>query len=316
MKSIYILLILPLSLCCANFVHSGDERSTIYGNIPFVSESTGKKYERMFEKLIVALNETIPELNIVVTTNHIRRINRDIALEQSDFLLPCPCEDPSHIVEHTRLGSVRIGTTPFGLFSRKSKPVTLSDLLSASYQLNEQSMAKLKHVFTELELFKLRPLKDEFADAPLFLDAVVEVLGRDLNSIEKGKLLRSAFPYNVEATTSNQFYSRFGTPAYPSLSAENSIRKLIRGRIDAYIYPAVIAENEIEMQDASDMIFRDFYGIVDQCFMVTDSEKGMFVDKVLSEAILKLRENGTYSRLFGEYDQQEREWVERYRVSP
>lgn len=285
----------------------------LHGQSPIFPDSATENnalYEALFDKL----NEITPDVQLRKSHNNARRALRDIGAGRADFFFPVPCKGAGFADKNVRWGSERIGTVTFGVYSRKSDPVTRRDLSGARYKLDSDVWSLLAKVFSAEEILKLGDIQGVWDDKTEILAVLEERLDRNLTESERDHVFRASFPHLIE--TEMVGLPLFDLPVSADVSPSNSIKKLLRGRIDAYIYPVFAVENVIETMGASNLIARDFFVEYDICFMVNRSARGNAVDRILSNAFRALKETDPYNQIMGGTDEYERRWIERYSVEP
>ena len=306
-SSIYIFLGF-VSLLCVSINASDLQR--IRAHSPLFPGQVSSKFEQLYKSFFVVLDGALPEVEVEITANEVRRAIRDVGRGRADIFFPFPCfGEPPHDA-NVRWGTQRIGYVVYGLFSLKSNPLTVQDLGTA---LNDLPKVKSEHdddAFTNGEREILSRLKLKNLRGPIVIDRAEKALQRALNEKERRYILRDVFPYKIDTTAANALLIPF--PNNSNTSSKNAFKKLLRKRIDGVIYPVLPTENLISSLQADDQIFRDVFVESELCFIVADTDRGTLIDKMISEAFRRVEESGAYDRLFIEADAAERRWVEQH----
>jgi len=285
------------------------EIRTLTGSSPLFPDSISV-HQTPYNKLFKILDKSLPNINIEHKHSDIRRTTRELENGLIDFHFPILCDDIRDKNAPVLIGSEPMGFIPFGLFSRSSMPLTREDLLSAKYRLNDAFFRKMNLFLSEKNILELKTLPTTFDTQGAFLEEVQSVLKKTLNKNEQLQFSRAAYPFVVETIQSHIPF--VGIPAYSDISPSNSVKKLIRNRIDAYIFPPLRVEEFIAKEDISGLITREVYSLHQGCALVTNSARGKQVNKLLSIGFKELKKNGHYDMLFSETDDRERAWVQKY----
>jgi hypothetical protein len=256
------------------------------------------------------LKRASPGTQITISYIPLSRSIREIAAGRVDFYYPIICSPTEHLDPKTKIGSESFGTLPFAIYSRRSNPLSGADLHSASYQLSESTIRAAEDTFSNEERLKLANINSKFTNKNDFLSAITSALSRPLTEKEKSTLLLLAYPYKVETSSIHVPYVEI--PTIADISPENSIKKLARGRIDAYIFPPTPIEEIIQMLGVDAELSRDLYNRLDICYLVQNSEKGNEVDHFLSNAFKQIKSSGSYEEIFKEFVEKEKAWVKKY----
>lgn len=108
-------------------------------------------------------------------------------------------------------------------------------------------------------------------------------------------------PGNVEKfkiETEAPAVSYFDFPIRPSNSVESSLKKLDIGRIDGYIFAMAETDFLLQKLDLKN-IKRSYYKTYPAKIIVKKGPKGEEVDAIISSLIDKLKQNGTFVKIFG-----------------
>jgi len=240
----------------------------------------------------------------------IQRAIRDVKEGKLDFFYPVLCDESRGEDTGVRNGSESLGYIPMGIYSLRSNPKTKDDLLQGNYHFTPRSAVLLQLTFSKHEIDILAQLTQTFSDASLFLEKARTVLNREFTEEEESLLLRSVYQYVVETIPSHLKY--LGAPASTSSSIPNSIHKLLRGRIDAYVNAPLQVDSLLNANPESHKVFRAVHSIHFGCYVVSRSERGELVDKILQKGVKTIKSNGAYDKIFGALDEKERAWVEKY----
>lgn len=99
----------------------------------------------------------------------------------------------------------------------------------------------------------------------------------------------------------------FDFPIKGSASLELSLKKLIAGRIDAFIFADFAIDPLIKQNNFTD-IKRDLFKVYDVKIILPKNGRGGDTDKFLSGVIAKLRANGTYDKIMGPLEVPYNDW--------
>lgn len=119
------------------------------------------------------------------------------------------------------------------------------------------------------------------------------------DAINKAVVLRP-FPYRIESADFD-----WGFPVTQFLSFESAFKKLIAGRIDAFLWAQEEADEALRsLGDAS--LVRELYGVFDDVFAVQRNARGDFVERVYEQALESLHKSGKlqtiYSKIHRPFD--------------
>ena len=97
------------------------------------------------------------------------------------------------------------------------------------------------------------------------------------------------FPYQIEGANPLPFVT-------PTLNNEETVRKLIAGRIDAVVMPQEDIDSIIKQLKAK-TIHRTLWGNLDDSIIIPKGHQGDVLDKILSDCIRKLKASGRLQEL-------------------
>jgi polar amino acid transport system substrate-binding protein len=103
------------------------------------------------------------------------------------------------------------------------------------------------------------------------------------------------FPYKIEAPAGLE--SQFEFPYSGSNDLTQSIKKLEFKRIDALVWAQEETDTTIKDLKAK-TIYREKYDIFDDTLIIQKGEKGEKIDKIISECLTKLEEQGKLKELY------------------
>jgi hypothetical protein len=295
-----------ISACLSN----ASGQNHIRGTAPLIIKNDTAMYKRILT-LFQHMSSLYTEGEISFELVPANRSIRNVASGHTDFHFPVMCSQDSRNQTNTKSSSDAFGQLPFAIYSRPSHPVYAADLESAKYKIRDDSEQQLDAIFQKHELTKIKSVRAEFANQSLFLAAIRAALGRDILDEEKDALLHAGFPYVIETAAVHVPY--IDIPSRPDISIENSLKKLFRGRIDAYIFPPIPLEKTLKRVYPEQHIARDLHQVLGMCFLVQDSEKGEKVNKTISRLFKQIKSDGTFLKLFGPQIEEEQNWINTYK---
>lgn len=89
----------------------------------------------------------------------------------------------------------------------------------------------------------------------------------------------------------------WGFPAQPFTTLESALRRVDAGRMDALLWAQEEADTELRRLGLT-RIHRELHGHFDDIFLLPKGPRGDFVDRTLTEAISRLREDGRLDPLY------------------
>lgn len=107
------------------------------------------------------------------------------------------------------------------------------------------------------------------------------------------------YQYKVETDAAHVEYFPF--KIIESYGIDQSLKKLSSGRIDAYVFADIVTDpllKELGLKNIQRQLYKRF----DVKIVLPKTERGKQVDKMLSEAIQKLRETGEFQRIISTID--------------
>lgn len=114
--------------------------------------------------------------------------------------------------------------------------------------------------------------------------------------------------YHVE--TDSAHVGLFPFFVSPSISIEQSLKKLNSGRVDAFIFAAKETDAVLQRLGLNSQINRKFYKKYDVKIALRKDRAGAQLDEKLSKIIQKLNEKGTLKRIFLPVDNYYNNWQE------
>lgn len=114
----------------------------------------------------------------------------------------------------------------------------------------------------------------------------------DIDDLKKGNT--KGFKIEADVSMANQF--EFA--ALPSTNAEASIKKVSAGTIDGYIHGQAVTDAALKAVGATNLK-RQLYENLDLVYTLQKGGRGGAVDKLLADAIKKLKDSGRYDKIMG-----------------
>jgi len=137
----------------------------------------------------------------------------------------------------------------------------------------------------------------DFGTAVLYQSAFVlfSVKGKtvDIADLKAGNSKR----YEIESDIS--IANQLGFAASPSTSIEGSLKKTNEGKIDGYIFSQT-STNPVAGNLSLPNVKRRLYAYFPLYYALRKGERGGVLDKLMSEGINRLKDDGTYDRIMGE----------------
>ncbi len=293
----------------------------LIGNVPDFDGEQLNEWSQLYIDLLAGLDKYLPDDTVTAHVRPFARSIREVTQGISDFHIPLICGDALKNDLQFDFATETLSPIVFALYTKKDGPLTKQDLTNASYQLTKNRIETLTG-FTHNQLALLKDVTRVFPSAEELLAAVSATLkahadptlGATLNTDQRRELLLAAYPYHIEADRIH--VGLFQTPPiYPSTSIQSSLRKLVAGRIDGFIFSALAVEHVIEAEQLDSNLSRSLYEIFNTCFVITKNARGSDFDRKFSKAILNLKRSGDYTRLFKGMDDIELRWLEKYAKS-
>ena len=101
----------------------------------------------------------------------------------------------------------------------------------------------------------------------------------------------------------------FDFPVVASTCVKCSLKKVNSGRIDGYLYSALLADGEIiQEKDAYKNLETIFFQSYDIKFGLQKGQRGKALDKLLSSFFLEVRKTGIYDKAFREINEFNANW--------
>lgn len=108
----------------------------------------------------------------------------------------------------------------------------------------------------------------------------------------------SFFPYKIE--TDRGHVSYFPFEIEPSSAIEQSLQKLMRSRIDAYIFAQRESDRVMSEFGFEQSIHRELYKLFEVRFVIPKGERGKDIDRILSMILDEMSATGELQRLYGQ----------------
>lgn len=103
------------------------------------------------------------------------------------------------------------------------------------------------------------------------------------------------YPYTLEAPPLVEHTFEF--PTLPSSDIDNSLQKVLKGRIDALIWAQEESDSAVKKLGLKNIV-RNHLADYEDTIIIADTEKGRALDKLLSKAIAQARQSGALSATY------------------
>lgn len=90
----------------------------------------------------------------------------------------------------------------------------------------------------------------------------------------------------------------FSFPVIPSSTIDQSLRKLDKNRIDAFIFAAKETDEIVEKLGLTSKISSSFYKSYETKFVLPKGKEGVLTDRALSSIIKKMKKSGKFQEIF------------------
>ena len=111
--------------------------------------------------------------------------------------------------------------------------------------------------------------------------------------------------YKLESDRAHTTYFPFKVD--PSISVESSMKKLELGRIDGFLFANVAVDPLIKELGLKN-IHRTLYKVFEVKIVLPKGERGGDLDKLLSAAVIRIKQNGTHDKIMGPVYKPYQDW--------
>ncbi len=289
----------------------------LVGNVPDFDGERLNEWSQLYVDLLTDLDKFLPDDTITAHVRPFARSIREVTQGISDFHIPLICGDAIKNDLQFDFATETLPPIVFALYTQKGHHLSKQAIINAPYQLTNERINTLTS-FTPNHLALLKDITKAFASAEELLAAVSTTFKAQadttLNTAQRRELLLAAYPYHIEADRIHMGLFQ-APPIYPSTSIQSSLRKLVAGRIDGFIFSAVAAEHIIEEEQLGSKLSRNLFDIFNTCFVIAKDVRGTEFDRKFSKAIASYKRSGEYNRLFKSMDDVELRWLEKYATS-
>jgi polar amino acid transport system substrate-binding protein len=252
-----------------------------------------------------AIDDAYPDGRIIRKVYPLVRSVNNVLTGKADFHVPMIVNPliPEASLPF-RFSTEDIGFVVFVLYTHTRHPLTRSDLLHAEYTLTHTSMNELRHV-TGLE--RLSELIDATYPSRETLLNAVKPLIPDNATFERFKddIARAAFPYAIE--TDRAITALFPFPLTGSAAVDQGLKKLNAGRIDGYIFAQEETDFVLSALKLKE-VRREKYQRFEVKLVISKDASGQEVDRLLTDAIRKLKASGRHQVLVEQVHVPYQEW--------
>ncbi|BAN46116.1 hypothetical protein [Metapseudomonas resinovorans] len=287
------LLCLSLVLAWAHPLPAAEQWRVAVAEVPGLAEADGSG---PLPELIRALDAQLPDVEFEVQITPFARTFHLLQNGQCEFQVPFLGNLP-HLPAGLRYGSGDLWRVRFGLFTQRANSLSVAQLLDPAHALSAERLAASG--LAPAQQTQLQPL--------LGRSWRVDELQEQLAAPTVDPALRKlAYPYRVETDRAHAPW--LGFPALSSNSVESSLQKLVRGRIDGYVFSAKETEHEIDRLGLREQLRAQDFGLYPVKWLVPDNPRGVEVDRRLVQALRKLRAQPDFKRLQAPLDGPSRAW--------
>ncbi|AYF88994.1 MULTISPECIES: hypothetical protein [unclassified Pseudomonas] len=287
------LLCLGLCLCWAGTVAAAEQWRVAVAEVPGLAEADGTG---PLLDLVRAMDQQLPDIDFELQIIPFARTFHLLQNGQCEFQVPFLGNLP-RLPAGLRYGSGLLWEVRFGLFTRRANSLSVAQLLDPAHALSSERLAASG--LDAGQQAQLMPL--------LGHSWRVDELQEQLAAPTVTPALRSlAFPYKVETDRAHAPW--LGFPALSGNSIEASLQKLVRGRIDGYVFAVNETEHEIDRLGLREQLRAQDFGLYPVRWLVPDTPRGSHVDKRLTEALRKLQAQPGFQRLQAPLNKPSRDW--------
>lgn len=246
--------------------------------------------------LVRAIDQQLPDIDFELQIIPFARTFHLLQNGQCEFQVPFLGNLP-RLPAGLRYGSGQLWQVRFGLFTRRANALGVSQLLDPVHVLSAERLAASGLDATQQA--QLQPLLGRM----LRVDELQEQLAAPMVSPAMRDL---AYPYRIETDRAHAPW--LGFPALPGNSIESSLQKLVRGRIDGYVFAVNETEHEIDRLSLREQLRAQDFGLYPVRWLVPDTLRGAQVDKRLTEALRKLQAQPGFHQLQAPLNKPSRDW--------
>lgn len=279
---LFAMLFLSLCLAWVQPLPAAEQWRVAVAEVPGLAEANGTG---PLLDLIRALDEQMPDIDFDLQVTPFARTFNLLQNAQCEFQVPFLGNLP-RLPGGLRYGSGTLWQVRFGLFTRRANALSVAQLLDPSHVLTAERLAGSG--LGVAQQTQLSPL--------LGRSWRLDELQEQLAAPTVDPALRSlAYPYRVETDRAHAPW--LGFPALSGNSIESSLQKLVRGRIDGYVFAVLETEHEVDRLGLREQLRVQDFGLYPVRWLVADNPRGKWVDQRLAEALRKLKAQPAFQRL-------------------
>ncbi len=286
---------LCLSLCLAWSPASGaaERWRVAVAEVPGLAEANGSG---PLIDLVRALDAQLPDIDFELQITPFARTFHLLQNGQCEFQVPFLGNLP-RLPAGLRYGSGTLWQVRFGLFTRRDNALGVAQLLDPAHVLSAERLAASG--LAAGQQAQLAPL--------LGRSWRLDELQEQLATPTVDPALRNlAFPYKVETDRAHAPW--LGFPALSGNSIESSLQKLVRGRIDGYVFAVNETEHEIDRLGLREQLRAQDFGLYPVNWLVPDNPRGKLVDQRLAEALRRLQAQPAFQGLQAPLNRPSSDW--------
>lgn len=275
---------LSLSLCLAwtHVATAAEQWRVAVAEVPGLAEVDGRG---PLLDLVRALDAQMPDVDFDLQITPFARTFHLLQNGQCEFQVPFLGNLP-RLPAGLRYGSGVMWQVRFGLFTRRENALGVPQLLDPIHLLSAERVAASGLDAAQQE--QLQPL--------LGRSWRVDELQEQLAAPTVSPALRGlAYPYRIETDRAHAPW--LGFPALAGNSIESSLQKLVRGRIDGYVFAVNETEHEIDRLGMREQLRAQDFGLYPVRWLVPDNPRGKHVDQRLADALRRLQAQPGYKGL-------------------
>ncbi|MCY1281613.1 hypothetical protein D9M68_376360 [compost metagenome] len=289
------LLLFCLSLCLiwAHTVTGAEQWRVAVAEMPGLAEANGSG---PLPDLLRALDAQLPDIDFELQITPFARTFHLLQNGQCEFQVPFLGNLP-RLPAGLRYGSGRLWQVRFGLFTQRGSDLSVAQLLDPAHVLSAERLAASG--MDAAQQTQLKPL--------LGRSWRLDELQEQLAAPTVPPALRAlAYPYRIETDRAHAPW--LGFPALSGNNIEASLQKLLRGRIDGYVFSVNQTEHEIDRLGLREQLRAEDFGLYPVRWLVPDNLRGAHVDRHLMEALGKLQKQPGFAKLQAPLNRSSSDW--------
>ncbi|MBD2839596.1 hypothetical protein ID144_21355 [Pseudomonas sp. JM0905a] len=287
------LLCLSLCLAWAQAITAAEQWRVAVAEVPGLAEANGTG---PLPDLLRALDAQLPDIDFELQITPFARTFHLLQNGQCEFQVPFLGNLP-RLPAGLRYGSGRLWQVRFGLFTQRGNALSVAQLLDPAHVLSAERLAASG--MNAAQQAQLKPLLGR----SWRLDELQEQLA--VPTVPKA-LRTLAYPYRIETDRAHAPW--LGFPALSGNSIEGSLQKLVRGRLDGYVFAVNQTEHEIDRLGLREQLRAEDFGLYPVRWLVPDNLRGTQVDRRLMEALDKLQKQPGFEKLQAPLNRLSSDW--------